>query len=146
MSFQRKVHSVNSLHCFDVTDASAQIVGSTLTSSSEYSVALESRRKKTVNTEALMNMIETVLDNNVFTFNSKSYHQTEGVAIGSRQGRNYACTYMRSWDEELARFPLQPFLYKRFIDDGFGIWEHGKEALEQFSSMPIVFTRTSKWN
>ena len=39
---------------------------------------------------------------------------------------------MRSWDEKLARFPLQPFLYKRFIDDGFGIWEHGQEALEQF--------------
>ena len=82
-----------------------------------------------------MKMIETVLDNNmnnVSTFNNKSYHKTEGVAICSRFGRNYACTYMFSWDEKFARFTLQPFLYKRFIDDGFGIWEHGQEALEQF--------------
>ena len=75
-----------------------------------------------------------VIANNFYDkkFNSQSYHQTEGVAIGYRLGRNYACTYMRSWDEELAKCPLQPFLYKRFIDDGFGIWEHGQKALEQF--------------
>ena len=40
-----------------------------------------------------MAMIKTVLENNVFEF--EEYIQTEGVAIGSKLGRNVARTYMR---------------------------------------------------
>ena len=50
------------------------------------------------------------------------------MAIGSRLGRNYACTYMRQWDDKLAKFKNQPMLYYRFIDDGFGIWLHVEES------------------
>ncbi|KAK3082683.1 hypothetical protein FSP39_002468 [Pinctada imbricata] len=95
-------------------------------------VALEKRSRKDIHTDAVMEMIKSVLENNVFAFNNESYHQIEGVAIGSRLGRNYACTYMRSWDEELAKFQLQPYVYKRYIDDGFGIWTHGQEKLDEF--------------
>ena len=35
-------------------------------------IALDSRNKTTVGTESVMNMIKTVLDNNVFTFNNQS--------------------------------------------------------------------------
>ena len=79
-----------------------------------------------------MDMIRTVLDNNVFRFNSREYIQKDGVAIGSRLGRNYACSYMRKWDEALGNFEKQPMVYYRYIDDGFGIWLHGEDALKQF--------------
>ena len=94
--------------------------------------ALERRSNTTVRKEAALQMIETVLDNNVFSFNGKQYIQKDGVAIGSKLGRNYACTYMRKWDEELTKFPIQPMVYFRYIDDGFGIWLHGEDSLNDF--------------
>ena len=39
---------------------------------------------------------------------------------------------MRKWDEELMRRNKTPMFYKRFIDDGFGIWEHGQDELMEF--------------
>ena len=94
--------------------------------------ALEQREDKTISTIAVMEMIKTVLDNNVFGFNNKQYIQTDGVAIGSKLGRNYACAYMRKWDEELSKFEKQPAFYVRYIDDGFGIWTHGEQSLNEF--------------
>ena len=93
--------------------------------------ALERRSNKTVRTEAALQMMETVLDNNVFSFNGKQYIQQDGVAIGSKLGRNYACAYMRKLDEELANFPNQPMRYFRYIDDGFGIWLHGEDSRKE---------------
>ena len=80
-----------------------------------------------------MEMIRTVLDNNVFGFGDKSYIQKEGIAIGSRLGKNFACAYMRKWDEALLRFRASPYFYKRFIDDGFGIWTEGEDELKLFA-------------
>ena len=96
--------------------------------------ALEQRKRKRIETNTVLEMIETVLENNVFSFNGKQYIQTDGVAIGSRLGRNYACTYMRQWDDELGKFQNQPMLYYRYIDDGFGIWLHGEESLKEFQN------------
>ena len=79
-----------------------------------------------------MEMIRAVLDNNVFQFNRKEYIQKDGVAIGSRLGRNNARAYMRKWDEVLAKLEKKPMVYYRYIDDGFGIWLHGEDSLNQF--------------
>lgn len=94
--------------------------------------ALQRRKSPQIPTEAVLNMIRTVLENNVFQFNEKEYLQKEGVAIGSKLGRNFACTYMRKWDEELGKADKTPMFYKRYIDDGFGLWEHSIEELLQF--------------
>ena len=74
-----------------------------------------------------------VLQNNNFGFAGKHYRQVGGVAIGSKLEKNFACAYMRKWDEQLQTFYKNPYFYKRFIDDGFGIWTHGIEALEEFT-------------
>ena len=94
--------------------------------------ALNQRSNQAFSSEAVMDMIRAVLDNNVFHFNSREYIQKDGVAIGSRLGRNYACAYMRKWDEALGKFEKQPMVYYRYIDDGFGIWLHGEDSLKQF--------------
>ena len=83
--------------------------------------ALETRTDKTVGTEEVMAMIKTVLENNVFEFDGKEYIQTEGVAIGSKLGRNFACATMRQWDEMLEQCEKQPMFYKRFINIIFHI-------------------------
>ena len=46
--------------------------------------ALENRSTSLVDTESVMQMIRTVLDNNIFGFGDQNYIQKEGVAIGSR--------------------------------------------------------------
>ena len=78
-------------------------------------------------------MIETVLNNNNFGLGDRNYVQTDGIAIGSKLGRNFACAYMRKWDEDLLRFHVKPHFYKRYIDDGFGIWTGGLDSLMEFA-------------
>ena len=95
---------------------------------------LETRTDKSVRTEEVMAVIKTVLENNVFEFDGKEYLQTEGVAIGSKLGRNFTCTYIRRWDEKLEQFEKQPLFYKQFIDDGFGIWTHGVAEIVKFKA------------
>ena len=80
-----------------------------------------------------MEMIKVVLDNNNFNLGDKHYLQKGGVAIGSRLGRNFACAFMRKWDEKLLKFKSKPFFYKRYIDDGFGIWTEGLDSLLEFA-------------
>jgi len=79
-------------------------------------------------------MMELVLDNNNFNVgNSKHYIQVNGTAIGSKLGRNYACTYLGKWESNLlGSSALKPFLYLRYIDDIFGIWLHGEDKLREF--------------
>jgi hypothetical protein len=94
--------------------------------------ALDSRTQPDIPTKGVLEMIKTVLDNNNFTFCGKNYTQMDGVAIGSKLGKNYACSYMRKWDEALTADTPNLSFYKRFIDDGFGIWIGSTEELEQF--------------
>ena len=50
------------------------------------------RSKPLIPTDFVMDMIKTVLHNN-FNFGDRNYLQTDGVAIGSRLGKNFACSY-----------------------------------------------------
>ncbi|WP_179117283.1 hypothetical protein, partial [Solemya velum gill symbiont] len=95
--------------------------------------ALLARPTPLIDTQHTLKMIETVLENNCFGFGSNYYIQKEGVAIGSRLGKNYVCTYMRKWDEELLNTDKTPLFYKRFIDDGFGIWVGNERDLKTFA-------------
>ena len=94
--------------------------------------ALDRRTHPIVPTDNALEMIETVLDFNGFGLGEKNYRQTDGIAIGSRLGRNFACAYMRKWDEKLLEYERKPFFYKRYIDDGFGIWDGDLKSLQDF--------------
>ena len=98
--------------------------------------ALEEREDTTVPTDAFLELMDLVLNNNLFEFNGKRYIQREGTAIGSRLGKNYACTYLGSWENQLhMKSTKQPTFYGRYIDDIFGIWEHSKEDLENYVAL-----------
>ena len=57
--------------------------------------AFDKRVKPITPTESAMELVEVVLDSNGA---QKHHRQIEGVAIGSKLGRNFACTYMRKRD------------------------------------------------
>jgi len=66
-----------------------------------YCSAWMSRHSTSIPTDDVLAKMDTVLDNNTVTFNGIHYIQTEGTAIGSNLGMNYASTYMGSWEKEL---------------------------------------------
>ena len=83
--------------------------------------ALVTRSAQIILRENVMEMIETVLENNTFNLGNQHYKQTAEITIDTRSGRNFACSYMRKWDEELLEYRHQPMFYKRYIDNGCGI-------------------------
>ena len=53
--------------------------------------------------------------------------------MGTRMAPNYAIIFMHSVEEEILKHAnLKPRIWRRFIDDVFIVWSHGKEKLEEF--------------
>ena len=94
--------------------------------------ALETRTAPLIPTEYVLEMMKTVLENNTFKFGDHNYKQTEGIAICSRLGRNFGCSYMRKWNEEFIKYDW-PMFYKRYIDDGFSIRTGSPQSLQEFA-------------
>ena len=98
---------------------------------------LDKRKTKKIPTEDLIELGEMVLRSNEFTFEGVRYRQKEGTAIGSKMGKNYACTYMGKWEEEVQEraereLGKKPKMWFRFVDDIWGIWKGSKEEFEKF--------------
>ena len=101
---------------------------------------LEKRRSKKIPTEDLLELGEMVLSSNEFIFEGERYRQKEGTAIGSKMGKNYACTYMGKWEEEVnARagneIGKKPKVWYRFVDDIWGVWKGSKEEFMSFVAL-----------
>jgi hypothetical protein len=98
--------------------------------------ALDNRKQPDIPTDAIMEMVKMVLENNTFSFNDQNYIQTDGTAIGSKLGKNLACTYMGVWEKVLLQMATQkPILYLRFVDDIIGIWDGSKKELLNFQDI-----------
>ena len=68
----------------------------------------------------IIELLEVVLTNNHFNFNGKHYHQVSGTAMGTKLAPLYANLFMTKFEEKYVyTYPLQPKLWKRFIDDIF---------------------------
>ena len=80
-----------------------------------------------------MELAELVLKNNYFTHNEEVYYQKSGTAIGTKFAPSYAIITMGDFEEKaLQGFELKPWLWWRYIDDIFMVWEHGEESLLEF--------------
>ena len=85
----------------------------------------------------MIELSDLILKSNEFQFEGENYIQKEGTAIGSRMGKNYACTYMGKWEKEVCDeaekvMGKRPKWWKRFVDDVFGVWKGTKEEFLSF--------------
>ena len=53
---------------------------------------------------------------------------------------------MRKWDEELLKAKVTTLFYKRFIDDGFGIWTGSEEQLKEFAVFANLIHGNIRWS
>ena len=108
--------------------------------------ALDKRLLKKIPTDDLIKMAEFVLSNNFFEFNSDTFQQISGTAIGTKFAPPYACIYMDQVEQKfLATQINQPLIWLRYIDDIFFIWTHGEKELEKFMSSFNSFTPNLKF-
>jgi hypothetical protein len=69
-----------------------------------------------------------------FVFGESRFLQLLGTPMGGAYSGSFATIYLAQWEEKIREHPLQPRLFTRYIDDIFGIWDHGPETLREFHS------------
>ena len=74
-----------------------------------------------------------VLKNNIFTSIGKNFKAKGGTAIGAKFAPAYSILFMAKLEEEiLSEIELKPYLWWRYIDSIFFLWERGEEKLKNF--------------
>ena len=88
--------------------------------------ALEERKDQTIPSEFIAKLMELLLQHNLFEFNSSTWRQKIGTAMGVHPAPNYANIYLsRRIDNKIKelseKYPengnLQLILFARFLDD-----------------------------
>lgn len=82
---------------------------------------------------AIMKLLEVSLKRNDFEFDGKHFLQISGTSMGKKWAPHYADIYMAKFEKDvLAKCPLKPHFWRRFLDDIFLIWTHGIDAFYEF--------------
>ena len=82
---------------------------------------------------SLCKLLELVLTTNNFLFDNKEYLQIGGTAMGTKLAPSFANLFMGHFEDKfIYSYPLQPFIWKRFIDDIFFVLTYGQEELDKF--------------
>jgi len=83
----------------------------------------------------LLDLIRVCLFNNDFLFNGSFWLQKTGTAMGKIFAPSYANLFMAVTEQDfLLTTPIQPLLYKRYLDDIFMIWDQSLSSLTHFIS------------
>ena len=85
----------------------------------------------------LIDLLETVLDGNIFEFDGNLWQQKIGTAMGTKVAPTYACIFMgwledqilQTWSNVKKSGPV-PYLWRCYIDDCFFIWQGSTEELK----------------
>ena len=92
---------------------------------------LEHREDKTISTDTLLELAHVVLKNNFFEFNGDFYQQLRGTAIGTKCTPSYAILFLAALEGKLlAEVQNKGWVWLRYIDDVFIIWQRGEEKLK----------------
>ena len=78
-------------------------------------------------------LLRFVLYYNCFNFADLFFLQVHGIAMGTKLAPNYANLFMADFENKYVfNYPVQPTLYRRYIDDIFFVWNHDLSELDQF--------------
>ena len=100
--------------------------------------ALNSRcfeEQKLAPTNYLLELLDLVLNGNIFDFNGKLYKQKIGTSMGTKVAPTYACIFMGWLEKKFLKEKwsgTMPHMWKRYIDDIFFLWHGSVEELESF--------------
>ena len=89
--------------------------------------------EKYISSDTLCDLAELVLKNYIFKFRKKILKQKRGTAIRTKFAPPYSILFMAELEEEILRkAKFKPYLWWRYIDEIFFLWEHGEEKLKSF--------------
>jgi hypothetical protein len=77
---------------------------------------------QSTNVPALLKALRIIMEHNVFRFGDTYWIQHSGTAMGTPPAPAYATLYFAIYEERLVQLFPELVFYRRFIDDGFGIW------------------------
>ena len=81
----------------------------------------------------LLLLLDLSLKNNDFIFRNQWYLQISGTAMGKKFAPNYANIFLAHWETTaLAKCPLLPTCFLRYLDDIFIIWPHSRSDFTHF--------------
>ena len=107
---------------------------------------LDERDEKDVSTDTLVELAELVLKNNISNFNKKTLKQKRDAAIETKVAPPYSILFMAKLEGKiLEKIDNKPYLWWRYIDDTFFIWEHEEEKLRNFVETLNEFHPTVKF-
>jgi len=90
------------------------------------------------NAEFIIELLELILKNSLMSFDGEYFQQIFGVIMGTNVAPILANIYMAKLENLLKEKSktnkkiIWPILFKRFIDDGFGITEANKDEFEHW--------------
>ena len=87
-----------------------------------------------------------ILEENSFKFNEKHFVQTHGIAVGTKMAVAFSVIFMADLEKRLlAASPFKPFVWKRFIDDVFSLWNIPMEEISIFVDFANSFHPSIKF-
>ena len=108
--------------------------------------AIEAAEASHIPRDILGQLFDIVLKCNVFNFDGQIYEQIQGTAMGTRMAPSYANLFMDRFERAfLAQEPLQPLVWKRYIDDIICIWTGTRNKLESFLARLNTAHRTLRF-
>ena len=80
-----------------------------------------------------LDLLKFVLNNNIFQFSGRIYHQVCGIAMGTTMAPALASIVVAHYEEKyLNNLHQQPLAWKRYIDDVLVVWPYSKADFENF--------------
>lgn len=106
--------------------------------------------KPRIRRELFTEIVQIVLKDNIFNFADQCYRQISGVAMGTRCAPTFANIYMADLEEEMLEEWCKqghrpPYLWKRYIDDIFVIWNDSSANLALFLAFVQQFHQHIKF-
>ena len=112
---------------------------------------LDNRMEKYISSDTLCDLAEVLLKNNTFKFGKKTLKQKRGTAIRKKFVPPYSILFVAELEEEILRkAEFKLYLWWRYFDDIFFLWEHGEEKLKSFinniNKMHPTIKFTADWS